>query len=90
MMGTIHAETHRFPFRNLDRLAQILRVVARKGWSHYVERLQLGHLVPTAVATATPAVETDAQRLRSGREELGPTFVKFGQLLKRAARPFPG
>lgn len=71
-----------FPFRHLDRVTQILRVAARHGWSHYVDRLELARYLPGGQTTAQNVhAESDATRLRSALEELGPTFVKFGQLL---------
>lgn len=67
------------PLRDLPRLGAIARVAAAHGWRHYVERLGLGRFAP---GTAQPAgAGTDAQQLREALEELGPTFVKFGQML---------
>lgn len=67
------------PLRDLPRLGAIARVAAAHGWQHYVERLGLARL---ASGAAQPAgAGSDAQRLRVALEELGPTFVKFGQML---------
>lgn len=69
-----------FPVRDIARLATILRVAAVKGWGRYVERIGLARLAADA-APAPDAIQTDAARLRAALEELGPTFVKFGQML---------
>jgi ubiquinone biosynthesis protein len=86
-MNAIKSDVHRFRFPNLDRLAHIARVAARNGWAHYVEALQLARFLPGIAAPSTS--ETDAVRLRSALEELGPTFVKFGQLLSAQQDLFP-
>jgi ubiquinone biosynthesis protein len=68
----------------VNRLAAIGRVAAAKGWSHYAERLGLG-----AQPAASTAAGSDARRLREALEELGPTFVKFGQMLSQRDDLFP-
>ncbi len=63
----------------MARLATIARVAASKGWTHYAQRLRSGRGddEPAGVAHGSD----DAVRLREALEELGPTFVKFGQML---------
>lgn len=70
----------------LARLAQIARIAASKGWGHYAERLNLGKHAP-----AGPGAEakSDAVRLREALEELGPTFVKLGQMMAGRTDIFP-
>lgn len=61
------------------RVARIVAALAKAGWAHYTARLE----IPGGQA-ATPAGgarSMDAVRLRETMEQLGPTFVKFGQLL---------
>lgn len=68
------------------RLAQIAKVAAGKGWSHYAARLAV------AAASSTPTSaesEQDAVRLREALEELGPTFIKFGQAMAERPDIFP-
>jgi ubiquinone biosynthesis protein len=60
-------------------LATIVRIAAGLGWGHYIAQLKLqGHL---PALTASNDAPRDATRLRLALEELGPTFVKFGQML---------
>ena len=68
------------PVRDAARLAAIVRVAVAKGWGHYVERIGLVQLAPDE-GPASDTGRSDAARLRAALEELGPTFVKFGQIL---------
>ena len=69
----------------LARLAAIARVAIAKGWGRHAERL--GFAGAATAGTAPPA--SDARRLRDALEELGPTFVKFGQMLSQRDDLFP-
>jgi ubiquinone biosynthesis protein len=73
------------PAGEVARLAAIARVAAAKGWGHYAEQLGFGR--HEAAASAAP--RTDAVRLREALEELGPTFVKFGQMMSQRDDVFP-
>jgi len=69
--------------RNLGRLTEIAQVAVRHGFGYFFERHRLTDLLPWH---DRPVVEDGApsQRgahLREMLDELGPTFVKFGQLL---------
>ena len=75
--------------RRLHRMTQILQVLAKHGFGHFVHRLNLqGYLpvlkrlkeVPVAPDLADEA-DTIPSRTRLVLQELGPTFVKLGQLL---------
>ena len=77
------------PFRSVRRLVDILHVLAKHGWRRYIERIHLQHHVPDAVLEPIEAGSSDAQRLRIVLEELGPTFVKFGQMLSVRQDLFP-
>ncbi|HMN96400.1 MAG TPA: AarF/UbiB family protein [Phycisphaerales bacterium] len=74
-------------FRNVRRYQQVLRVLARYGFGGFVHEAGLDRLlergfrlfgseVPTSIASMTPA-----ERVRRAMEELGPTFIKLGQIL---------
>jgi ubiquinone biosynthesis protein len=72
--------------RNLNRYRQILTVLAKYGFADFVDRLRIGDYFEFARQLLLPRGEpatrqTRAQRLRLALEELGPTFVKLGQML---------
>ena len=64
----------------VGRFGEIARVAAVKGFGMYVERLGL---VRNADSVGSAQRKSDAVRLREALEELGPTFVKFGQMLSQ-------
>jgi ubiquinone biosynthesis protein len=69
--------------KNVQRLKQVSGVLAKHGFTDVLVRMNLGKFLPerlAAYAEAQSDVST-AERLRRASEELGPTFVKFGQLL---------
>ncbi|MEM9367262.1 MAG: AarF/UbiB family protein [Planctomycetota bacterium] len=74
-------------YRNLRRGREILRVLQRYGladWLSRSPRLGLSRLMKDR--TGVPLSEyTRPQRIRMALTELGPTFIKFGQVI--AARP---
>ena len=59
--------------RNLGRLSEIAQVAVRHGFGYLIEGRR--HRAPTIEGTAR------GRHLREMLDELGPTFVKFGQLL---------
>jgi ubiquinone biosynthesis protein len=69
--------------RNLGRLSEIAQVAVRHGFGYWFDTHRLADLFPRR----GPREELDgqpsqrAQHLREMLDELGPTFVKFGQLL---------
>jgi ubiquinone biosynthesis protein len=69
--------------RNLGRLSEIAQVAVRHGFGYWFDKHKLTELFPRR----GPRVELDGQpsqrgqHLREMLDELGPTFVKFGQLL---------
>jgi len=69
--------------KNAQRLRQILAVLARHGFSDLVVRMNLGKFLPSrfSALVGTAAEKSTPERLRLAFEELGPTFVKLGQLL---------
>lgn len=69
--------------KNVQRLRQILRVLARHGFTDLVVRMNLGKFLPSRVSTfvESQADKSTGEHLREAFEELGPTFVKLGQLL---------
>jgi len=73
--------------RSLNRLRQIAVVATQHGFGHVVSRMNLGRFVPLWVArrmrrTTEPDTPTNiGRRLTQACIELGPTFIKFGQLI---------
>ncbi len=74
---------------DLARLRTIARVMARHGFGEWIERTRLGALV--GGRRGLPKLAPEEQRVSTARRfrnllvELGPTFVKVGQIL--SARP---
>ncbi len=70
------------PPRNLGRLSEIAQVAVRHGFGYVFRGNRLGYLIPgrNGEDPDAPASER-GRRLREMLDELGPTFVKFGQLL---------
>jgi ubiquinone biosynthesis protein len=70
------------PQRSLGRLTEIAQVAVRHGFGYFLRRHRLGDLVPWGEREQIEATASDrGRRLREMLDELGPTFVKFGQLL---------
>ena len=68
--------------RSFGRLTEIAQVAVRHGFGYFLRRHRLGDLVPWGEREQVEASATDrGRRLREMLDELGPTFVKFGQLL---------
>ena len=72
-------------YRHLKRYREIVNSVVRHGFGHLVTQLGLAQFLPAVRRSPEAEAEilrcSSAQRLRMLLEELGPTFVKFGQLL---------
>jgi ubiquinone biosynthesis protein len=71
--------------RNLGRISEIAQVAVRHGFGYFLETHRLTDLLPwpRRGADLDPELSTTTrgQHLREMLDELGPTFVKFGQLL---------
>ncbi len=69
--------------KNVQRLRQILGVFSRYGFADIVNRMSLGKYLPSKLASfaESQAEFNTPERVRRAFEELGPTFVKLGQLL---------
>ncbi len=70
------------------RLAEVVQVLVRHGFADLVQRAKLHEGLPTKILRGlhvleTPSAprETIGQRMRAALTELGPTFVKFGQIM---------
>lgn len=72
--------------RHARRYRQISRVFMRHGLGFFIRRLGLEKLVPKSSFYSLQTCELEpnycvAEKLKDSLTELGPTFVKFGQLL---------
>ncbi|HNR35497.1 MAG TPA: ABC transporter, partial [Candidatus Hydrogenedentes bacterium] len=73
---------------NVVRLAEVVQVLIKHGFANVVHRAQLHEGIPARLLRGmhildTPSGEpaTQGKRLCAALMELGPTFVKFGQIL---------
>jgi ubiquinone biosynthesis protein len=73
--------------RSLGRLSEIAQVMVRHGFGYFLEAHKLTDLLPgrsaelRLTAAESSLGSARGQHLRELLDELGPTFVKFGQLL---------
>lgn len=74
-------------YRHLSRYQRILRILFKYGFDDVIERLHFDHYLETGLQMINrkPREQIDKlsrpERLRMALEELGPTFIKFGQVL---------
>ncbi len=73
---------------NAVRLAEVVQVLVRHGFADLVRRAGLHEGIPAKLLRGMRLIdepggapETLGQRLRAALTELGPTFIKFGQIL---------
>src|SRR5947209_18926446 len=67
--------------RSLGRLSEIAQVMVRHGFGYFFEAHKLTDLLPGRPERVASDVSQRGRHLREVLDELGPTFVKFGQLL---------
>jgi len=69
--------------RNIGRISEIAQVAVKHGFGYFLESHRLTDLLPWGSKKPLEAVAPSqrGQHLREMLDELGPTFVKFGQLL---------
>ncbi len=74
-------------YRHLNRYQGILRVLFKYGFNDVLERLHIDHYLESGLQMINrkPRAQIDKlsrpERLRMSLEELGPTFIKLGQVL---------
>jgi len=72
---------------SLERAAHIAMVLAHHELWHLIDVLDLERFVPAHLHRSTPpdqnhpVLRTHPEQLRMALEELGPTFMKLGQML---------
>ncbi len=77
-------------YKNINRLRQILNVFLKHGFGHFIKQLNLNRFIPfrkrLKILEEEEFIETSIpERLRMVFTELGPSFIKLGQLL--SSRP---
>ncbi|HEY7987322.1 MAG TPA: AarF/UbiB family protein [Methylophilaceae bacterium] len=81
--------------RDFGRLREIARILFRYGWGDAINRMGLSGMMGRAGSWLQPKSSVDvmhlepAVRIRLAIEELGPTFVKLGQVLATRTDLFP-
>jgi len=76
-------------YKNIGRLRHIVNVLVKHGFGQFLDRMGVRRLYPLRrrlrsvppAGPLAPGVRTLPERLRLVFEELGPTFIKFGQIL---------
>ena len=77
-------------FRNATRVREIIRVLAVHGFADLLHRMGLRRFLPSKFSADERYSHLPiAERLRLSFEQLGPTFVKLGQLLASRPDVFP-
>jgi len=77
-------------FKNIGRIRQISTVFAKHGFQEIMKGLDLGRFVPERYRSRSTETQAAApERLRLALEELGPTFIKLGQLLSTRSDLLP-
>jgi ubiquinone biosynthesis protein len=69
------------PPRSLGRISEIAQVAVRHGFGYFFRRNKLTDLIGEDGEVLSEAPSERGRHLREMLDELGPTFVKFGQLL---------
>ncbi|MEO5356307.1 MAG: AarF/ABC1/UbiB kinase family protein [Nitrospirae bacterium YQR-1] len=77
-------------YKNINRITQILNILAKHGFGQFIEQLNLNRLIPfrkrLKILTQGQLIETTiAERLRRAFSDLGPSFIKLAQIL--SSRP---
>ncbi|NBU20260.1 AarF/ABC1/UbiB kinase family protein [bacterium] len=77
--------------KNVQRLGQVIAVFKKYGFMDILDRMNLGKFLPNkkSVHAEAMAEYSPQKRLRLAFEELGPTFVKLGQLLSTRSDLLP-
>ncbi len=71
--------------QDINRIGEIMGLLARYEWGEFADRIRKKEKLPIRLPKGKPIIAisriSSQERLRMMLEELGPTFVKFGQML---------
>lgn len=67
--------------RDLSRMREIITILTKHGLGGFVQRIKLGHQSDRKKADPDSHYLSTPRRFRMAFEELGPTFIKLGQVL---------
>ncbi len=88
LLGTPRQVTR--TFKNIGRIKQISTVFAKYGFQELMVQMDFGRFIPEKQKTSElEAKFTAPERFRMALEELGPTFIKLGQLLSSRSDLLP-
>ena len=76
--------------RNIKRLKEIVTILATYGFEEIVQHIELPGAGLVRKISTTPTDIGVHARIRSAIEDLGPTFVKFGQIMSLRPDLLPG
>ena len=74
----------RINYKNIKRYKEILHILIKYGFGFAVEKLnmeQVAYKIPITKPNEKMMHMTTGERIRRAFEELGPTYIKLGQIL---------